>query len=246
MEGQAGAAGFRGGPGGPVPARRAPRAGQRASRPGCRGVLEGVHRRHRAGVPQADDRAAGHLDQAGLGGTDQRRAVLPGAAGRDRGAYPPGCDRRGQRDLLPRAADRRGPVRQDRLLQPAGDRRPGAAARVLRLPGRGPGSGGRSSGPNTTGCTAALWAEFSDWVTSAGRAAPAGPGIHPLRAGQPVRLSRSSPITGAPGRSARAGTGWIPRSGRPTSRSPCPGRWRPATGRSSTSRSARWARPTWP
>ena len=36
--------------------------------------------RHRAGVPQADDRAAGDLDQAGLGGADRRRPVLPAAA----------------------------------------------------------------------------------------------------------------------------------------------------------------------
>ncbi len=212
---------------------------------GCRGVLEGVHRQHRAGVPQALHRAAGHLDQAGLGGADQRRAVLPGAAGRDRGADPPGCDRRRQCDLLPRVADRRRAVRQDRVLQPPRDPRPGAAARVLRLPGRGPGAVAGVPGRVRPGAPRPVGG-----VRRLGQPGRAPRPSRTWNSSTPARSTststRRSPITGGPGRSGRAGTGWIPRSGRRTSRSPCPGRWLLATGRSSTSRSARWGRPTWP
>ena len=98
-----------------------------------------------------------------------------------------------------------------------------------------------------------------------GRVRPGAPGDvggvqrlgQPARARHPCRTWNSStparstctsiprsPITGGPGRSARTGTGWIPRSGRPTSRSPCPRHWTTAAGRSSTSRLARWGRPT--
>ena len=55
----------------------APRRGRRRRRAGRRAVLEGLHRPDRAGVPQAHHRAARHLDQAGLGRADRRRAVLP-------------------------------------------------------------------------------------------------------------------------------------------------------------------------
>ena len=91
----------------------------------------------------------------------------------------------------------------------------------------------------------AMWAEFSDWVTArAPRPCRTWNSSTPAR--PTCTSTRRSPITGGPGRSGRAGTGWIPRSGRPTSRSPCPGRWPAAAGRSSTSRLARWGRPTWP
>ena len=50
----------------PDPSGAAPDAGP---------VLEGLHPRHRAGVPQADDRAARDLHAADLAGADRRRAA---------------------------------------------------------------------------------------------------------------------------------------------------------------------------
>ena len=109
------------------------RAGRRP-----RAVLEGIHRADRAGVPQADHRAAGDLDQAGLRRADPRGQVLPAAAGGDRAPGPAGRDRRGQRGLLPGPADRRGAVRAHRVVQPAGDQGPGRPPGVLRLSRRRP------------------------------------------------------------------------------------------------------------
>ncbi len=98
---------------------------RRGRRGGCgrgrRAVLEGFHPRHRARIPQADDRAAGNLDQARLGGADRRSAVLPGPAGRDRSPDPPRRGRRGQRGLFPSADDRGCALRADRVVQPARD-----------------------------------------------------------------------------------------------------------------------------
>src|SRR5204863_299457 len=81
-------------------APRAAAGGRRGARP----VLEGLHPRDRAGVPQADDRAARRLHRADVRGARGRRALRRRSAARDPRRAAAGRDRRGQRRLVPGAA----------------------------------------------------------------------------------------------------------------------------------------------
>ena len=127
LERQARAARLRRGP-------RRPRAAAPARRPGAgrRPVLEGLHPRHGAGVPQADDRAARDVHAPDVAGADRRRPLLRAAAPRDH--RPPAArrDRRGQRRRVPGPRDGGRAVRPDRVLQPARDERARRAAGLLR------------------------------------------------------------------------------------------------------------------
>ena len=129
-------------PAGAARVRRGPRrpgaaagAGPGRASPGRRAVLEGLHPRHGAGVPQADDRAARDVHAADLAGAHRRRQVLRAAAPRDHRPPATGRDRRGQRRVVPGAPDRGQAVRPDRVVQSAGDpgrRRPRDPAGLLR------------------------------------------------------------------------------------------------------------------
>ena len=87
------AQGVRGAADAPRPAAR----GARDPRP----VLDRLHPGHGAGVPQADDRAAGRVHRPHVPGPHRRREVRPAAARGDRRRAPAGRDRRGQRRQLP-------------------------------------------------------------------------------------------------------------------------------------------------
>ena len=114
--------------------RLTPAGRERRGGPGA--VLEGLHPRDRARLPQADHRAARGLHRPDVRGALRRRPVRGRAPGRDHRRGRSGRDRRGQRRLLPRAARRRPPVGADRLLQPGRGQGPGRPADVLRLSGR--------------------------------------------------------------------------------------------------------------
>ena len=187
VEGQARRARLRGGP-------RRPRARARA-RPttpsqDAGGVLEGVHPRHRAGVPQADGRAARDVHAADLAGAHRRRPLLRAAAARD---HRPGAarrDRRGQRRRLPRAADLGCAVRPDHVLQPARGTRAGDPAGLLRAAGGRPRRVGvlprgvRPHAPRGVGVVRRLGRR-------AGRSPAAGPRVRAHeRARQPLRVPR--------------------------------------------------------
>ncbi len=178
---------------GAVRVRRGTRRPRRASRGrrrrGPRQVLDRLHRRDGAGVPQADRRAAGELHPADLSGAHRRREVLRAAAARDHRRTPARRHRRGQRGALPGAGDRRGAVRADRLLQPAGGLRAGRAAAVLRAAQCRPLRMGRlprrvrPHPPGDVGRVQRLGA-------GAGRRGAAGAGVHAARQRrEPLRLS---------------------------------------------------------
>src|SRR6478672_2983342 len=99
---------------------------------GRRPVLEGLHPRDRARVPQAHDRAARDVHQADLPGAHRRCRLLPAEAEADRRRGAAGRRRRGQRRQFPRAAHWRRAIRADHVLQPAGGARAAGPADVLR------------------------------------------------------------------------------------------------------------------
>ena len=136
---------------------------------GARAVLEGLHPRDRAGLPQADDRAA-------RGRSSRRRSRRWSTA---RATSTTGCARsstRSQPDvivednvvLLPRAAGLRAAVGADRLLQPGRDQGPRRAAAVLRLPGRRPLAAGTRTGPSTARAHGELHAAFDAFCVERG------------------------------------------------------------------------------
>ena len=231
--------------------RAAARARCRRRSPGRRPVLEGLHPRHRAGVPQADDRAARDVHAADVAGADRRRAVLRAAAPRDHRPPAAGRDRRGQRRRVPRARDRRRPFVRIVLVQPARD--PGGSdaagdpAGLLRSAGGRPERVGARSARSTTGPTARRGRRSTPGAASRATRAAARARVHPrLARPQPLRLPAGRRLHRSPAARPRRGTGSTRRSGRPTAPSSCPPSWptgRPAR-RSSTCRSARSAAPT--
>ena len=147
--------------------RRASRSGSCASarRPRSRGdpgpVLEGLHPRHRAAFPPADDRAA----RAASSSRPGRRSSTARSTSTTRLAeifdeLAARCDRRGQRRRLPRDRGVGHAVGADRVVQPAGAARPDAAARLLRLPGRRPTGLGRVPRRAPAARTATCGADF--------------------------------------------------------------------------------------
>ena len=113
-------------------------------------VLEGLHPRHRAGVPQADDRAARGLHRPDLRGAVRRRPLRRRAPGRDHRRGRARRDRRGQRRLLSRPAGLRAPLGADRLLQPGRGEGPRGPPHLLRLSRRRPLAAGTPTGPSTS------------------------------------------------------------------------------------------------
>ena len=182
VRGHARGAGLRGAPDAPRPA-----AGAGG---GARAVLDGLHPRHGAGLPQADDRAARRVHRAHVRGALRRRALRPRAPARDHRRARARRDRRGQRRLLPGARRERAPLGAHRLLQPARDARSGARAGVLGLPrGRPLGLGGV---PRRVPAHARRAARLVRRVPArGGRAAAARARVHGhLALPQPLRLSR--------------------------------------------------------
>ena len=218
--------------------RRSRRTGAGHRRGGRRRVLDRLHRRDRAGVPQADHRTTGVVHPAHLSGAHRRGQVLRAPAARDRRQAPTRRHRRGQRRAVPGAGDCGRAVRADRVVQPAGGDRPERAAAVLRPAERRPQPMGRlprrvrPHPPRDVGRLRRLGA---------------GPGCRRLTAiwsscpapTQPTSTSiRPRPTTSTPARSTTAGPGWTPACARPTRSTSCPPRspTGPKTARSSTCR----------
>ena len=118
-------------------------------------VLEGLHPRHGAGVPEADDRAAERVHPADLAGARRRREVRGPRLARDLRRARAGRDRRGQRRRVPGAAAPRPAVGPDRLLQPGRAEGPGRAAPSSPATRPTIGPGGPRSGRSTAAATRA-------------------------------------------------------------------------------------------
>ena len=170
---------------------------------GGRGGLGRVHPHLRAGVPQADDRAARDRHRADLGRARGRRPLRPRADARDLGRGPArrGGDR--LRDRLPGDPARGRPVGADRLRQPAGDAGRRHPAGVLGLRGGRPlGLGrvpGRVRAADRPGAGGALR------VQRGGRRRPAARRRVPVRVAAPQRLRLPRGGRLRAGRAARAG-----------------------------------------
>ena len=180
--------------------RGAPDAARAAAR-GARGprpVLEGLHPRDRAGVPQADDRAARRVHRPDLPGAGRRRRLRRRPPARDHRRARARRDRRGQRRRLPGAARVRAPVGADRLLQPDRGPRPRRAAAVLRLPGRRPQPAGPRTGTSGRARTARCTPRSTRCARS-GRAAAARARVHVLLAvAEPDAVSRRGRLPARP------------------------------------------------
>ena len=156
----------------------------------------------------------------------------------------PRRDRRGQRRLLPRAAGLRASLGADRLLQPGRGQGPRRPAAVLGLSGRRPLRLGRLP-RRVPRARSARCSALRRVLPRARRAAAARARVHPhLAAPQPVALSERGRLRARASRSASAGTTSSRACARPTPPGSCPSRSPPPTARSSTSASARSARPT--
>ena len=105
-------------------------AAGRARGPGP--VLDRLHPRHGAGVPQVDARADRGVHAADVAGPDRRLEVRRPAAARDHRRARAGRDRRGQRRVVPRGRRQRAAVGPDRVLQPGRDQGPGDRRRSRR------------------------------------------------------------------------------------------------------------------
>ena len=180
-----------------------PPGGRRGPRP----VLDRLHPRHGASLPQADDRAAGRVHRADLAGAVRRGALRRAAPAGDLRRAPAGCDRRGQRGRLRGGRDRRPALGADRQLQPGRGQGRGDPAVLERLPDDGSAAAGRSSSRRSARTHDELWSGFDAFMREFGRAASrqwaARPGVHPR-----VALPEPGPVPGRgrlpAGRSTRA------------------------------------------
>ena len=125
LRGRPRGAGIRGAPHATRPSTR--------GRGGGRAVLEGLHPRHRSGVPKAHDRAAHRVHRADVASAVRRRPLRRRPAARDLRRAAAGRDRRGQRRLLPGHPPFRTPVGADRVVQPARGEGRGDPAGLLGL-----------------------------------------------------------------------------------------------------------------
>ena len=228
--------GLRGAPDAPRPAA----GGARGPGP----VLEGLHPRDGAGVPQADDRAARRLHRPDVPGADRRRRLRRRPPARDHRRARARRDRRGQRRRLPGAARLRQALGADRLLQSDRGARSRRPAAVLRLPRRRPQPVARLLG--RVGAHARGDArEVQRAVRGAGRAAAARARVHArVAVAQPHALSRRGRLPARPPARRHLAqppdAAFAPPTRRRSSRRSSPA----ARARSSTCRWARSARPT--
>jgi hypothetical protein len=131
-------------------------------------VLEGLHPRHGADVPQADDRAAGRVPRADLAGADRRCALREPAARGDHRRARARRHLRGQRARVPRRFRRRaGPgsgssraIRSRSATPPSRPSSPATAA------GDRPGWDEFHAEHDRT--HRPLWTEFNDFCQEAG------------------------------------------------------------------------------
>ena len=169
-------------------------------------VLDRLHPRHGAGLPQADDRAARRVRRADLRGALRRRALRPRAAARDHRRAAARRHRRGQRRVVPGARGERRPLGAHRLVQSARGAGSGAPARVLRLSRRPTARSGqrsrRSSGARTPTCTR----RSTSSAASAERRRSRGSSSWTPRRSSTSTAIPTRPTTRARGRSARRGT----------------------------------------
>ena len=205
-------------------------------------VLEGLHPRHRPGVPQAHDRAARGLHRPDLRGAVRRRPLRRRAPGRDhrRGPAPTRSSRTTWSPSPP--CRRRASLGANRLLQPGraqgsarpppspATRPPTAPAGTTIAPST-PGRSGRCSGRST-----------SSVASAAPRLCPTSSSSTP----RPISTSGSIRRRWTTRASAGSATLAQPRIERPDDRRrvAASSRSRARTARSSTSASARSARPT--
>ena len=188
-------------------------------------VLEGLHPRHRAGLPQADDRAA----RAGSSRRPSRRwSTAPGTStSRLREIIDELAarrDRRGQRRRVPGAAGQRAAVGADRLLQPGRDQGPRGAAAVLRLPDRRRARVGRRTARSTRARTgdAARVVQTSSAASAARRRCPSCEFIHESPTGSTSTSIPTRSTTRARGRSGRRWHNLESACARPTTPGSCP------------------------
>ena len=189
------------------------------------GVLDRLHRRDRAGVPQADDPSSSTtfikptyqalIDGAKYGEPRLREIIAE---------HRPDVIVEDNVVLFPALVTVGSAVRPDRLVQPARGVRRRRAAAVLGAAERRPPPVGalprgvRPDAPGDVGRLRRLGA-------SAGRRPAAGSGIHAAQQRrQPLRLPGRSRLPRRPAARRRAGPGWTPASARPTRNTRCPPR----------------------
>jgi hypothetical protein len=129
-----------------------------------------------AGVPQADDRAAGDRHETDLGGSRRRRPVLARPADADLGGRPARRRVHGQRHRLPCGGARRVPVGPLRLGEPARDARSGPPAPALGAAHRRPepvAGVPRRVATSTAGYTRTCWPS----TTSSGSPSASSPAL---------------------------------------------------------------------
>ena len=153
-------------------------------------------------------------------------------------------DRGGQRLRFSRHPGQRPPLGPDRVLQPAGGHRPRAPAHVLRACRSRIAPTGRRSGPSTRRQVGDLQASFSEFCVE--RGAPPLPAMDMIHESPWLNLYLYPQELDYP-RGVDAG----PHLAQPRTRACAPPTIRgqppeaPTAAASSTSASARWARPTW-
>ena len=207
-------------------------------------VLEGLHPRDGAGLPQADDRAAGGLHRADVAGAAGRRALRRRAPRGDLRRGAAGRHLRGQRPLLPGHPRQRPPVGAHPLLQPARGEGSRPAADVLRLRRGRPRAAGTPSATSTAAPTARCTRRSTRSSGSAARRRCPTWSSSTSRRGSTSTSTPPRPTTRARSRSRRRGTAWSRACAGPTTRSSCPTSSPAGAAASSTSASARWARRT--
>ena len=223
-----------------------------AARPAARGrggagpVLEGLHPRDGARLPEADDRAArGRSSRRPCRRSSTARATSTTACARSSTSSQPDVIVEDNVVAFPALPASGRPWVRIVSCNPLEIERPGAAAGVLRLPGRRPHAAGTSSGADVRRAARAAPAGLlaSSASSAARRRCPTATFIHEsphlnlylypsevdyarARAARP-HLARPRVVRAQRRRGVRAAASW-----------------RTATARSSTSRSARSARPT--
>ncbi len=197
--------------------RRQPRgAGLRgtadAARPAARGrggarpVLEGLHPRHVAGLPQADDRAVERVHRAHLPCALRRLALRRRTAARDLRRAAAGRDRRGQRRRLPRDRPLREALGAPAFVQSARAERPCDRAGLLRLRGR-TATAGTLSGPSTSAHTRICTRSSAPSATSGAPGRCPGASSCTSRPGSTSTCTRPRSTTRVRSRSLRHGIG---------------------------------------
>ena len=190
-----------------------------------RPVLDRLHPRHGAGLPQADHRAARRVHRPDLAALiDGAKYVHPRLTEiiDELGAR---RHRRGQRRRVPGARGVGPAVGPDRVVQSRRDQGCRRPAVLVGLPGRRPGrlaglpGRGRADPPRHVGGLRRVLPRARRPGLSYG---PSAPTSSPNRRGSTCTATRPRPTTSASARWARPGIGWTRRSAPPRRPGSCP------------------------